>query len=70
MIKTENKMARWEYLIIDDMKDGSPDSCEELNNLGNDGWELVGMKIEPLGNIKWYFKKEINLYDCSLRKTT
>ena len=34
-------MNQFEYIIIEDQKDGSPNNIYELNKLGKEGWELT-----------------------------
>ncbi len=51
-------MKHFTYLIIDDRKQGSPDSEIELNDLGLLGWELVTVMLLPDGSRRWYFKRE------------
>lgn len=48
----------WEYMILDDAQDGTPDTEFEFNELGKEGWELVMSKTNMVvGNTKWYFKR-------------
>ena len=52
-------MDKFEYKIINDGCGGSPDGEDELNMLGSEGWELVAITQEQLGNSKWYFKRRV-----------
>lgn len=55
----DQTISLWEYMIIKDWEHGNPDSEEDLNDLGKDGWELVAVKREePIGYV-WYFKREV-----------
>jgi len=52
-------MDKWEYLTIDTTKvtwedKGGTSKSKELNNLGNEGWELVCSVNQYL-----YFRKKI-----------
>ena len=48
---------RWEYRVVSkDVADEAPFSEDELNALGRNGWELVG--VAPLANrVQFYFKR-------------
>lgn len=50
-------MLKYEYLIIDDSKDGNPDSEFELNELGKEIWELCFVLDGINGSRRWYFKR-------------
>jgi len=49
-------VARWEYrdLVCDEV---APPSEQELNALGQEGWELVGVARAAL-QMHYYFKRE------------
>jgi len=57
-------MARWEYLYFTDPEKETstlhpPGHKEKLNELGNDGWELVSVVSDQTGKVqKLYFKRE------------
>ncbi len=57
-------MARWEYLYFTDAEKETstlhpPGHKEKLNELGNDGWELVSVVSDQTGKVqKLYFKRE------------
>jgi hypothetical protein len=58
-------MTRWEYLYFTDAeKDAStlhpPTHKERLNELGRQGWELVGLVADQSGQVqKLYFKRPL-----------
>lgn len=58
-------MTRWEYLYFTDAeRDTStlhpPPHKERLNELGRQGWELVGLVSGPSGKVeKMYFKRPL-----------
>lgn len=55
-------MKKYEYKIYDTTLGINPDSEEELNFLGNEGWELVAIRESDSvikGFHKYYFKREI-----------
>ena len=58
-------MTRWEYLYFTDVeKDTStlhpPTHKEKLNELGKQGWELVGLIGDQSGRVqKLYFKRPL-----------
>jgi len=58
-------MTRWEYLYFTDAeKDASalhpPTHKEKLNELGKQGWELVGLVSDQSGRVqKLYFKRPL-----------
>ncbi len=60
-------MTRWEYKIINIRSENyrlDPNSSVELNKLGQDGWELVGLtsvnfKSGATDNIAMVFKRTI-----------
>jgi hypothetical protein len=58
-------MTRWEYLYFTDAeKDAStlhpPAHKEKLNELGKQGWELVGLVADQSGRVqKLYFKRPL-----------
>ena len=58
-------MTRWEYLYFTDAeKDTStlppPTHKERLNELGRQGWELVGLVADQSGRVqKLYFKRPL-----------
>lgn len=57
----ENPIVKWEYLVIDDSSGCNPDSYEELNFLGQKGWELTALKKDAItGSHIWYFKRQIS----------
>jgi len=59
-------MKKWEYQIIKDWEDGNPDSVAELNDFGEEGWELILVLETPVdfgtgpiaGGLRWFFKRE------------
>lgn len=60
-LEKRNNLSQFEYKIIDDVKGINPDSEEDLNWLGEQGWELVS--INPYQTLygtwrKWYFKRQ------------
>lgn len=58
-------MSRWEYTIINIRSENyrlDPDASSELNHLGDQGWELVGLtsvnfKSGATDNIAMVFKR-------------
>jgi len=56
---------KYEYMIIDDMIGGNLDCQEELNYLGEDGWELCAIVhntfVGNIGNNRYYFKRKIEV---------
>jgi len=60
-------MNRWEYKVINVRSENyrlDPNSSSELNKLGQDGWELVGLtsvnfKSGATDNIAMVFKRPI-----------
>jgi hypothetical protein len=58
-------MTRWEYLYFTDAeKDTStlhpPSHKERLNELGREGWELVGLVADHSGMVqKMYFRRPL-----------
>ena len=58
-------MTKWEYLYFTDAeKDAStfhpPAHKERLNELGKQGWELVGLVADQSGRVqKLYFKRPL-----------
>lgn len=60
-------MIRWEYKIINIRSESyrlDPGASRELNRLGNDGWELVGLtsvnfKSGATDNIGMVFKRPV-----------
>ena len=58
-------MTRWEYKIINIRSENyrlDPDASIQMNELGNDGWELVGLtsvnfKSGATDNIAMVFKR-------------
>ena len=58
-------MTKWEYLYFTDAeKDAStlhpPAHKERLNELGKQGWELVGLVSDQSGRVqKLYFKRPL-----------
>ena len=55
-------MQRWEYMTFDLTK--RPKEIEELNRLGRDGWEAVGM-VSSWG-VGWRFVHPIVLFKRAL----
>jgi len=57
-------MTRWEYFYFTDAEKEtstlhSPAHKEKLNELGNEGWELVSVVSNQTGKVqKLYFKRE------------
>ena len=60
-------MNRWEYKVINVRSENyrlDPNSSSELNKLGQDGWELVGLtsvnfKSGATDNIAMVFKRPV-----------
>ena len=58
-------MTRWEYLYFTDAEKETsslhpPAHKERLNQLGKEGWELIGIVSDQMGKIqKLYFKRPI-----------
>jgi hypothetical protein len=56
-------MTRWEYLYFTDAEKETsslhpPAHKERLNQLGKEGWELIGIVSDQMGKIqKLYFKR-------------
>ena len=48
-------MQKWEYLLIK-----TPFDWDDVNELGNEGWELVSAVQDPGYNITLFFKRPIN----------
>jgi hypothetical protein len=59
------KYPRWQYIIreIDFGRDGL-----DLNELGDQGWELVSVVLDPNGVHKFYFKRPVPRADNDLWK--
>jgi hypothetical protein len=61
----EGEMTRWEYKIINIRSENyrlDPNAVSQLNELGDDGWELVGLtsvnfKSGATDNIAMVFKR-------------
>lgn len=57
-------MAKWEYLYFTDADKDTPSlhppgHKEKLNELGNEGWELVSVVFDSSGRVqKMYFKRQ------------
>ena len=47
---------QYEYQIIDSAVDGNPDSEFELNELGKEGWQLVGI-LPQINRTRFYFMR-------------
>ncbi|MCX5909816.1 MAG: hypothetical protein NTY64_22220 [Deltaproteobacteria bacterium] len=58
-------MTRWEYLYFSDAEKDTttlhpPIHKEKLNELGREGWELVGIVADQKGQVqKLFFKRPI-----------
>jgi hypothetical protein len=58
-------MTRWEYLYFTDAEKDTaalhpPAHKERLNELGKQGWELVGLATDQSGKVqKLYFKRPL-----------
>ena len=50
---------KFEYKIIDPEEDGNPDSEYELNELGKDGWQLVGIDTLHVPYQRYYFVRHL-----------
>ena len=59
-------MRKFEYQIYDQTDGVNPDSRYELDELGEQGWELVAIRPSDrsVGGYKFYFKREICI-DCT-----
>lgn len=59
-------MTKWEYLYFTDPENETselhpPGHKEKLNELGNEGWELVNVVFDQKGRVqKLYFKRPIS----------
>jgi hypothetical protein len=59
-------MTKWEYLYFTDPENEAsalhpPGHKEKLNELGNEGWELVNVVFDQKGRVqKLYFKRPIS----------
>lgn len=49
-------MSKYEYRIA---QSSEPLSAKQLNELGDDGWELVDIIQAPTGTLFHYLKREI-----------
>jgi hypothetical protein len=53
------KRLKWEYKqVVRDLKKESPPNEEELNKLGEEGWEMSGVAQQP-PHAYYYFKRLI-----------
>lgn len=52
---------KWEYKMVGLVTMGpvASGSLEQMNKLGADGWELVGISTGPAGNVFGFFKRTI-----------
>lgn len=64
-------MERWEYKIINIRSERyrlDPAAAEQMNDLGDEGWELVGLtsvnfKTGATDNIAMVFKRPVDDYE-------
>ncbi len=56
---------KWEYNIYDEKDGVNPDNENELNYLGDLGWELVAIRRSDseYGGYRYYFKRQLVLRD-------
>lgn len=48
-------MTRWKYAVVFSRLVGDWD--KKLTQMGNDGWELIGVTNDEGGSV-WYFKRK------------